>query len=137
MSRPVKKDYDFDRNRIVNLFIKAKGGRSRAQFAQDAGVSLAFISAMTHDKFSEPPIPSTLKKIADSTKDVSFTDLLICSGYCPMKYGQCDVVDVLKTFLYLFPDSISDKTLKNIVFKLVKKGLLSFSQASKIMEEKS
>ena len=86
MSRPVKRDYDFDRNRIVNLFIKAKGGRSRAQFAQDAGVSLAFISAMTHDKFSEPPIPSTLKKIADSTKDVLYEELLDACGYSPERY---------------------------------------------------
>ena len=77
MSKAVKADHEFDIERYAGLLLKAKGERTQAKFAEEAGLSIAYISKHLNKRIDKAPIPSTLKKIAAvASNDVTYEELL-------------------------------------------------------------
>lgn len=93
MSRPVNPDFEVNREELVKLIIEAKGNRNRKQFAEDANLSVATVSALVHNRFEKPPTPSSLKKIAESTDMVSYEKLLRAAGYKPERYIPKEIIE--------------------------------------------
>jgi len=91
MSKSVKTDHDFDDKLFTKLLIEAKGGRSQTQFAKDCGLSVAYMCKCLNGNYKNPPIPSTIKKIADqAANNISLSDLLNAAGYDYEKYHGLD-----------------------------------------------
>lgn len=88
MASPKKLDHKTDFSELVKLVSKAKGNKTRAQFAEETGLSLAYISKLLHNKLDKPPIVNTLKKIAGTTDEVAYAELLDAAGYNPHKYVE-------------------------------------------------
>lgn len=87
MSRAVTLDYEFDKDAFTALLIKAKAGKKQIDFANEIGVSKGYLCKYLNGRFEKPPVPSTLKKIADHCDNrVSFAELLQAAGYSPEKY---------------------------------------------------
>lgn len=82
MSKKVKTEHYFNRQQLSDLLVLAQGVRTRTQFAKDCGISLPHLSNCINGRITTPPIPSTLKKIADcAANQVSFAELLDAAGY--------------------------------------------------------
>ncbi len=87
MSKSARKDHEFDIERFNELFLKAKGERNQTAFANDSGLSVAYICKQLSGKQTTPPIPSTIRKIAAAAcNGVTYADLLDAAGYDPAKY---------------------------------------------------
>lgn len=83
----MKPDHKFDIDRFTELLISAQGNRSQTDFANDSGVSVAYMCKYLNKKFDKPPTPSTIKKIAAHTANgVSLEELLDAAGYEPAKH---------------------------------------------------
>ena len=92
MSRAVKADYDFDKDIFADALIKAIGTRTQAKFAQDAGVSPAYLNRYIHKSVDKAPIPDTLRKISTASMGVlSYEELLIAAGYDPDKHKEKNI----------------------------------------------
>lgn len=88
MSKAVKLDHEFDIDKYTELLIKAQGGRSQTEFANDCGLSVAYICKYINKKFDKAPIPSTIKKIAAcAAGGVSYSELLEAAGYDSSKFS--------------------------------------------------
>lgn len=92
MSRAVKADYEFNKERFRDLLLQAKRWMSVVDFADKCGVSLAYMSKYLNCRFDKPPIPSTVHKIAEWTEEygVSEAELLEAAGYEVKKYTTDD-----------------------------------------------
>ncbi len=89
MSKSTNSDFGYDMDEFTALFKKACGNRTQMQFAQDSGMSGAFVSRYMKQHYAKPPIPSTLKKIAAvAANGVTFEDLMKCAGYDLNKYNH-------------------------------------------------
>ena len=68
MSRAVQPDFKFDKVKFTELLIKAQGRLTLTDYANECGVSLAYMCKYLKGKFDKAPTPSTIKKIARFTK---------------------------------------------------------------------
>lgn len=77
------KSTNADNKRLSDLILKAKGGRSYRQYAQDAGVSYASISRILKGDYV--PSARTLKKLtseeANPQGGVTYEDLMVAAGF--------------------------------------------------------
>ena len=88
MSRPITPSRPFDTNRFMDLLKRAKGNRTGLQFSKECGITPQYLSRCLNGKFSAPPLPATLKKIAAvAANDVTYEDFLDAAGYDIEKYG--------------------------------------------------
>ena len=51
----VKKEYD--KEKLSNLLLRAKGHRTMTKFAEDSGISVAHVSRMINKKLESAPSP--------------------------------------------------------------------------------
>ena len=87
MSKAVTTDHEFRIDEYASLLLKAQGGRTQTEFANDCGLSVAYICKHLNKRITKSPIPSTLKKIAAvAANGVTYADLLDAAGYNPDKY---------------------------------------------------
>lgn len=86
MRRKELTDYPFNKESFREVIIKARGDRSQAEFAQDCGLSYAYLNKYANGKLSDAPTIGTIKKIAVATKTVSYEELLTAAGYDAEKY---------------------------------------------------
>lgn len=94
MSKAVKLDHEFNIEKYSELLAKAQGGRSQTDFANDCGLSVAYICKHLNKKIDKAPIPSTLKKIAAcAAGGVTYADLLEAAGYDSTKFPLDTVPD--------------------------------------------
>lgn len=88
MSKAVKLDHEFDIDKYTELLTKAQGGRTQTEFANDCGLSVAYVCKYLNKKFDKAPIPSTIKKIAAcAAGGVSYSELLEAAGYDSSKFS--------------------------------------------------
>ncbi len=89
MSRAVKTDYEFDKKTFADLLSEAKGKRTQTEFAEQCQISLAHLNRYLNQKKDNPPIPTTIRHIADVAQGgVSYDELMRTAGYNPEKYRE-------------------------------------------------
>ena len=90
MSRAVKPDYAYNKERFTNLLIKAQGRLTVTDYAKECGVSLAYMCKYLNGKFDKAPTPSTIRKISKYTEKNGVTEeaLLEAAGYSASKYAD-------------------------------------------------
>ena len=95
----VKKEYD--KEKLSNLLLRAKGHRTMTKFAEDSGISVAHVSRMINKKLESAPSPETLKSLVPmESNGVTYEDLLIACGYLnPRAIERAD---------FIYPLSASD-----------------------------
>jgi transcriptional regulator with XRE-family HTH domain len=72
----------FNKEEFSRLLALAKGDRSINNFALKSGVTAAHISRLLRGMVGNPPIPQTLKKIADNAhNNVSYEELMRAAGH--------------------------------------------------------
>ena len=87
MSRAAKTDHSPDILVFTKLLNEARGLRTQTEFANDCGVSVAYLCKYLNMKYEKAPTPTTIKKIAASAaNNVSLSNLLMAAGYDPAKY---------------------------------------------------
>ena len=103
MSKAVKLDHEFDIDKYTELLIKAQGGRSQTEFANDCGLSVAYICKYINKKFDKAPIPSTIKKIAAcAAGGVSYSELLEAAGYDSSKFSTDELSETPSSVIMEF-----------------------------------
>lgn len=91
MSKAVKLDHPFDIENFSKLLYSAMGRRTQTAFASEAGVSASYLCKYLNGNFKNPPTPTTIKKIAQSSfNGITYADLLNAAGYNPQKYIDSD-----------------------------------------------
>ncbi len=104
MSKTVKTERNTDTARFIDLLTKAQGDRTRTQFAKDCGISLPHLSKFFNNRIEKPPIPSTLKKLADhAANGVTYEELLDAVGYNVEAYAKEPARKLLSPNLKLSP----------------------------------
>lgn len=90
MSRAVRPDFEFNKERFTELLIKARGQLTLTDYANKCGVSLSYMCKYLKGKFDKAPTPSTIKKIARFTETNGITEeeLLEAAGYSVAKYSD-------------------------------------------------
>lgn len=74
----------FNQPRLSQLLTRALGGRLMSEYANDAGISLTYVSELIRQERSNPPQPRTLKKLALAAKEgVTYEDLMSACGHLP------------------------------------------------------
>ena len=88
MDKKNRADFPANMEELNKLFLKAKGNLSRAEMVERTGLSTALVSRMINGRLVTPPVPSSLKKIANGSVNhcVSYKELLEAAGYEPEKY---------------------------------------------------
>lgn len=107
MSKTVKTERSINTERFIDLLTKAQGNRTRTQFAKDCGISLPHLSKLINNRIEKPPIPSTLKKLADhAANGVTYEELLDAVGYNVEAYAKTSARKLLSPNLKLTPEEI-------------------------------
>lgn len=121
MSKTVKTERSIDTERFIDLLTKAQGNRTRTQFAKDCGISLPHLSKLINNRIEKPPIPSTLKKLADhAANGVTYEELLDAVGYNVEAYAKKPVRKLLSPKLKLSPEEFKKVGLGIITTALTK-----------------
>lgn len=71
----------FDKKELGKVINEAKGNKSINRYAQESGVSAAYISKLIRGLYPTAPSPSILKKLADSSVTVSYGELMAAAGH--------------------------------------------------------
>lgn len=71
----------FDKCGFKDLLIKARGNRNNKEYADNSGVSRAYISGYINEKIEQPPSPSILRRLADvAYNGVTYADFMHYAG---------------------------------------------------------
>jgi hypothetical protein len=82
MSRHTPVDFEWNQEEYIKLLKIAQGDRQQKIFAEDAGISAAYMNKALSGKYKKPFMPALLRKIADASEGrVTYKDLLIAAGY--------------------------------------------------------
>lgn len=101
MSRHTPNDFAVDYDNYYSLLKKAQGDRQQKTFAQDAGVSIAYMNKALSGKYTKPFMPSILRKIAAASEGrVSFKELLTAAGYDYKKHMKFEDAESSDDFEY-------------------------------------
>ncbi len=93
MGKNFSNNHTFDVESFTNLLIKAQGERSQTKFANDCGLSIAYMCKYLNKRCSKPPTPKTLKKISNTALgEVTYYDLLQAAGYDTSEFTN-DIVE--------------------------------------------
>lgn len=73
----------FNKEDFSKLLIRARGDRNNKQYAEDSGVSRAYISGYINKSIDNAPTPEIIKKLANNSDDsnISYEDLMKAAGY--------------------------------------------------------
>lgn len=93
MKRSVKPEYEFNKEKFIEVMKKAIGNMSYSAFAKKADVSFGYISKYMNGKPEVAPTLVTIKKIASATELVDLAELLEAAGYDSSKYADDDYDD--------------------------------------------
>lgn len=90
MSRAVEPDFTFNKEKFTSLLIKAQGKLTVTDYAQECGVSVAYMCKYLKGRFDKAPTPTTVKKMALYTakNGVTQEELLEAAGYSISKYSD-------------------------------------------------
>ena len=89
MSRSVKTDRPFEVERFIEYLKLAKGNRTSLQYAEDCDVTPQYLSRCFNGKFTAPPLPATLKRLAAyAANDITYEMFLDAAGYSVEKYSK-------------------------------------------------
>ena len=88
MSRTVPTDFNFNKELFTELLNRGQGDLSLNEYADKCGLSVSYMCKYLNGKIDRPPVPTTIKRIAQYTEDNGVTahDLLNAAGYIPEKY---------------------------------------------------
>ena len=82
MKNPLRLVRSFDKERFSSLLKQAVGSRTQVAFSLQCGISNSYLSKYINKLMETPPIPNTLKKIADNAENnVTIDDLISAAGY--------------------------------------------------------
>lgn len=97
MSRTVPTDFDFNKELFTELLNRGQGDLSLNEYADKCGLSVSYMCKYLNGKIDRPPVPPTIKRIAQYTDDNGVTsyDLLNAAGYIPEKYLKIDTYTAL------------------------------------------
>lgn len=90
MRRNVDPDFEFNKDRFVEVLKSAIGDRSYSAFAKEADLSFGYISKYMNKKSDVAPTIQTIKKMA-KVAYVTYTELLEAAGYDSNKYEEDDI----------------------------------------------
>lgn len=83
----------FDKERLSQLLQRAQGSRTREKYANDAGISLTYVSELIKMKKDGPPGPDTLKKLSDAAqRGVTYFELMVAAGHLPPTIQLADPI---------------------------------------------
>lgn len=72
----------FDKEKLKNILLLAKGSRGVNQFAMQSNISRSYISELLNLKRNTPPSMNVLTKIASvSQNNITLKDLMVAAGY--------------------------------------------------------
>ncbi|QEK12712.1 hypothetical protein FQB35_10420 [Crassaminicella thermophila] len=116
---------NFDKKKLSELLIIAKGDRSLNQYALKANVDSGYLSRLINMKRSSPPSPDILDRLANAAhNNVSYKDLMIAAGYIEVKnfpdhtdYIEYDETGEV-TSIYTYPPDKKD--LKDMFYDYLK-----------------
>ena len=86
---------------LIELIKSAQGERSLNQFALHCGISAGHLSRLINGKFSTPPSPQILKKIASHAyNNVTYDSLMKASRYyvTTVSENTCSVNEPIETY---------------------------------------
>ena len=87
MKNPLRLVRSFDKERFSNLLKQAVGSRTQVAFSLQCGISNSYLSKYINKLMETPPIPNTLKKIADNAENnVTIDDLISAARYDSDEY---------------------------------------------------
>ncbi len=76
--------WKFDKSRFADLLQKALGNRNMSEYALHSGVSLTYISELIKQERDNPPLPKTLRKLAEKAHNgVTYEMLMAAAGHLP------------------------------------------------------
>ena len=93
MRRSVDPDYEFKKEKYAEVLRRAIGDRSIATFSKDVGISTGYVSRYLNLKCDVTPTITTIRKIANATKMVTYAELLEAAGYDSEKYLEFEEDD--------------------------------------------
>lgn len=80
----------FDKIKFKELLEKARGNRTIQKYAEESGVSRAYISKYINLRLDNPPNPDVIKRLADAAYNgITYEDLMEAAGYIQ----NSDVID--------------------------------------------
>ncbi len=88
MLRTEKIDFEFNQDAFALAIKQAMGQLSTVAFAEKTGLSRSYISRCLNKKLADPPVISSLKKIAAATDTITYAELLDACGYDSKKYAS-------------------------------------------------
>lgn len=72
----------FNKKLFSKLLKKALGSRKMSEYAHHAGISLTYLSELIREQRNNPPMPPTIKKLADRAHNgVSYEELMAAAGH--------------------------------------------------------
>lgn len=76
--------WQFDKVKLSELMQKALGERNMSEYALHSGVSLTYISELIKQERDNPPLPKTIRKLAEKAHNgVTYEMLMEAAGHLP------------------------------------------------------
>lgn len=123
MSKAVKTDHEYDKEKLKSLLQKAKGKRTQTEYAKQAGVGIAYLNKYIRGAQDNPPIPSTLFKLSSvADNDVTYDELLYAAGYNPQKYNK---------------PGLTEKQLEDLAFAILSRNIHSITAEWELLKDVS
>jgi HTH-type transcriptional regulator, competence development regulator len=79
----------FNKDEFSLLLTKARGDRTNKGYAEESGVSRAYVSGFINKSIENPPAPDVIKRLADvAQNDITYEQLMIAAGYIKISEFQ-------------------------------------------------
>ncbi len=79
----------YNQDKFIEILKKCKDDSSLNEYARLTNVDVGYLSRILNKKRSSPPSPAILKKIADTSKNItSYEELMETCGYLPSKSSK-------------------------------------------------
>jgi len=80
--------WQFDKVKFSELMQKALGERNMSEYALHSGVSLTYISELIKQERDNPPLPKTIRKLAEKAHNgITYEMLMEAAGHLPKESG--------------------------------------------------
>jgi Helix-turn-helix. len=108
----------FDKDKFSELLINARGDRNNKQYAEDSGVSRAYVSGYINKSIDNPPTPDVIKRLANSAQNkVTYEELMKAAGHISINLfdGVGGLTKLTSTFMNnAFENNLTKKDEKDI-----------------------
>ncbi len=103
--------WTFNKKRLSELLTKALGSRNMSEYSLHTGVSLTYISELIKQERNNPPLPKTLKKLAEKAHgDVTYEDLMEAAGHISIREPSATFGNAVQA--HTFPTNLIPVTRK-------------------------